>query len=274
MDNRVKPNFSSDIYVHDVSLTFRERPSGKVVLHTDGRLKNGMFYLISGVISLEGNDAALLANSGDIVLMPKHSKYILKHEADSSYVLINFDLSEACGNDLPLWKIPILVPSSFVSREVIDLFFDAKNAALDDGATTVFKKNAILFGLLSALNSNEDIGLTPSDPLSKKIEPGVKILRKHYLENIPVTELAAACYISASMFRRLFGLCYGMSPIKYRNLLRIKKADELIDSGDYTVSEIALLAGFASESYFCRYYKKMTGKTPTDIRRRKNGGQN
>ena len=88
------------------------------------------------------------------------------------------------------------------------------------------------------------------------------MLENRYLENFEVGELANACYMSVSNFRKLFVASFGVSPIQYRNRLRLKHAEILLEEGCHTVSEIALLSGFLSESYFCRLYKKMMGRTP------------
>ena len=90
------------------------------------------------------------------------------------------------------------------------------------------------------------------------------MLRKNYLENLSIPELAAACNISVSSFRALFTECYGMSPIQYRNRLRIKRAKTLLADGGYTVAEVAAESGFYNVSYFIRFYKKTVGETPSE----------
>lgn len=65
-------------------------------------------------------------------------------------------------------------------------------------------------------------------------------------------------YISAN-FRRAFG-----KPLhRYLLELRIIKAVALLEDGGMSVAEAAEEVGFSGANYFSRYYKKMTGKTPT-----------
>ena len=44
--------------------------------------------------------------------------------------------------------------------------------------------------------------------------------------------------------------------MKYINDLKLKRAKELLNSGFYTVSDVATQAGFFDLSYFSRFFKK------------------
>jgi len=63
-------------------------------------------------------------------------------------------------------------------------------------------------------------------------------------------------------FRRLFREYTGMSPIDYRNDLRLKNARAMLASGEYNVTEAAEASGFSNLPFFIRLYKKKFGHTP------------
>jgi AraC-like DNA-binding protein len=46
--------------------------------------------------------------------------------------------------------------------------------------------------------------------------------------------------------------------------MRINYAKELIKSGEYSITEIAIISGFCDVSYFSREFKKAIGVTPKD----------
>nr|WP_314896733.1 AraC family transcriptional regulator [uncultured Flavobacterium sp.] len=54
-----------------------------------------------------------------------------------------------------------------------------------------------------------------------------------------------------------------MSFGEYIRKLRIEKAIQLMQSSQYSLSEIAYLTGFSDQSHFNRIFKKHSGKTPT-----------
>ena len=68
--------------------------------------------------------------------------------------------------------------------------------------------------------------------------------------------------------RQLFGKHFGTSPLKYRNMLRIRRAKQLLEDGNCTVTEAAYDSGFENIGYFCECYKKITGETPKQTKQR------
>ena len=92
-------------------------------------------------------------------------------------------------------------------------------------------------------------------------------IENNYLENTHVSELAKMCHVSEGTFRRLFMEYKGETPVKYRNKLRIKKAFELLKSGEYTVAEAAEAAAIPDAAYFSKLFKKFMGFNPSEIGR-------
>jgi AraC-like DNA-binding protein len=66
-------------------------------------------------------------------------------------------------------------------------------------------------------------------------------------------------YLSREFSKYFENLSFG----EYIRKLRIEKAMHLIESTDYSLTEIAYLTGFSDQSHFTRIFKKQTGKTPT-----------
>ncbi|MCI8801551.1 AraC family transcriptional regulator [Acetatifactor muris] len=95
-----------------------------------------------------------------------------------------------------------------------------------------------------------------------------------YLQTHPDTrecleELAGRFYISKSYLSRIFKEVTGFGVNEYTNIVRVKKAQNLLIYGDYSVTEISELLGFESITYFERVFKKYTLYTPLRYRREK-----
>ena len=56
--------------------------------------------------------------------------------------------------------------------------------------------------------------------------------------------------------------------MQYRDSIRLYYAKEYLNSGYYTVSEIAEKCGFDDVSYFVRFFKKRTGTPPGAYKKR------
>ena len=104
-----------------------------------------------------------------------------------------------------------------------------------------------------------------------QIAEGVRMLEQTYLENLPIEKYAAESHVSVNTFRSVFQKQFGMSPVKYRNYLRIERAKELLSEGCFTVAEVAYASGFENIGYFCRYYRQFTGEAPGQTKRKYTG---
>ena len=80
--------------------------------------------------------------------------------------------------------------------------------------------------------------------------------------NLNKTEVANALSVSVSTLTRAFERCSGYSFVEYLTSVRLDKAQQLLSSGKYRVSEVAQLCGFADAGYFSRVFKKAFGTSP------------
>ena len=98
----------------------------------------------------------------------------------------------------------------------------------------------------------------------ESIAPGIELLDS--ARDLSVSELAAACSVSAGCFRRLFKEYSGKTPIEYRLDLKFSRARSMLAESDTRVADIAALLGFESSAYFCRLFKRKFGITPSGFR--------
>ena len=78
--------------------------------------------------------------------------------------------------------------------------------------------------------------------------------------------LARKAGLSPSRFNAVFRESLGVAPKVYLGNLRIRKASSLLISSDRAVYEIANECGFNSSCYFCRFFAKSTGMSPSAFR--------
>ncbi|TLV02132.1 chromate resistance protein ChrB domain-containing protein [Dyadobacter luticola] len=85
---------------------------------------------------------------------------------------------------------------------------------------------------------------------------------------LSLTELSESlavnpAYVSRTFARYFDDLSFG----EYIRKLRIDKAIQLLESTNYSLTEIAYLTGFSDQSHFTRIFKKQIGKTPSEHRK-------
>lgn len=80
--------------------------------------------------------------------------------------------------------------------------------------------------------------------------------------DLSVNDLAAAVYMSRSnLFRRLKAL-YGITPNEYLRRKRLLFAAALLRQNRYTISDVCVMVGFSSPSYFASCFRKQFGILP------------
>ncbi|MDR2914270.1 MAG: response regulator [Tannerella sp.] len=81
-----------------------------------------------------------------------------------------------------------------------------------------------------------------------------------------IEDLAEAMNMSRAVFYRKIKSLMGVSPVEFVKDMRIKRAVQLMDTGKYSISEIAYMTGFTTPQYFSKVFKSVMGCTPKDYR--------
>lgn len=91
------------------------------------------------------------------------------------------------------------------------------------------------------------------------------VVEKNLLnENFDMEHLAEELMISRSQLHRKIKSISGTTTSEFVNLVRIKKAVELIENGNYLFNEVAYQVGFSNQSYFNKCFKKVYNVTPRE----------
>lgn len=95
-----------------------------------------------------------------------------------------------------------------------------------------------------------------------QIAAALDYVRMEYTRAIRVEELAQACHMSETHFRRIFEASMNMSPVDYINLVRIQSACDLMKKTNDSMDIVAQKVGFATTSTFNRNFKKFLDTSP------------
>ncbi len=105
--------------------------------------------------------------------------------------------------------------------------------------------------------------LTSCDPATAKFRD---FIEANFLNDWPLEQFAKEFAVSLTAFKSQFNQVYNTSPRAWINERRLRYADELLRTSKMRIIEIAITAGFSSQSYFTQAYKSRFGVTPTKAR--------
>ena len=91
-------------------------------------------------------------------------------------------------------------------------------------------------------------------------------INRNFTRELSLTQLSEYVYANPSTLSSEFNAGVGMSLSEYVTGLRVRHAQKLLDTTDFSVPEIAQRAGFASAKYFREQFKRQTGLSPQGYR--------
>lgn len=94
-------------------------------------------------------------------------------------------------------------------------------------------------------------------------------VQQNFSEKITIDAISKSGAVNRNRCCELFKQYVRQSPNTYLNHYRLLKSCEMLEKTKRTISEIAMLSGFQSPSYFTQYFHKTFGVTPK-IYRQKN----
>ena len=206
------------------------------------------------------------AKNGDIVYCPFGGKYKFEliSPPDSDYfgkvktLCVNFNMVRPDKKIITLSRKPIKVVD-FKSAQLENDFFDISKYAL--------KPMIRKYKLCKIMKTIIDIYSNNSGNFSL-LRQAVKYIEEHYAENFKISFMAEKFNMSESYFRKLFRDFTGLSPVEYRNGLRVEHAKELLSRNAVSVSEVALAVGIEDQFYFSRIFKESEGVSPLRYKKR------
>lgn len=114
--------------------------------------------------------------------------------------------------------------------------------------------------------------LTPSTPQVTHFDDDfIRNVLRSVEENIQnsafkIDDLAEAMSMSRTVFYRKIKSLVGVSPVDFVKSMRIKRAIQLLEQDEYTVSEVGYMSGFTTPQYFSRVFKEAMGCTPKEYK--------
>jgi AraC family transcriptional regulator len=212
-----------------------------------------------------------IQRAGDLDVMPPTS-YALWHDEGPSVILamrvkpwLLASVAETVGA-----SIPDAGPELHVRDPRVEHIGWALKAELEDaqGGGRLYAESLGVALCVQLLCRYTGKGLRTATSLPKRrIRRAIDYIHTHLDADLSLIELASVSGLSPSHFQAVFKESAGVSVHQYVLRTRVDLAIRLISQGQLPLRDIAAQIGFCDQSHMVRCVRKVTGKTPTVIRR-------
>jgi len=99
--------------------------------------------------------------------------------------------------------------------------------------------------------------------LFDRMQRARQILIENWNKGICLNSVSSQVYMSPYHFHRTFSKAYKKSPLVFHLNVRMKKSKDLLETNKYSVSDVAMLAGYSDIFAFSKAFKKHYGCSPS-----------
>jgi YesN/AraC family two-component response regulator len=93
-------------------------------------------------------------------------------------------------------------------------------------------------------------------------------INKHFQQHLKISDISEKFFISPYYFSRIFKDATGFTFVEYLNSLRVKESQKLLLNTNMKINTICKKVGFGSVSQYNRVFKKITGISPREYRKK------
>lgn len=164
-------------------------------------------------------------------------------------------------------KEPLVVPwfkhlTQADAQQIAHTLQEIKALTYEDQITQM-RKVSFLFHALSEYCQAKD--RSNKEQIHRETERLRSLIQAWAFENTTMARIYNELDLSAAHAEKLFVRTYGITPVGYRNRLRLERARELLVSSKLNVSQVAFAVGFTDPLYFSRVFHKTFGMTPSNV---------
>lgn len=235
--------------------------------YSEGRRVFGLSLAVGGsAVYKFSSGKRYTVSRGEIVFLPADTAYTLTPLGEYYHYTVNFTI-DAQRSVIPFPKDEICVLRAHNEKYYINSFHTLCELWGERSFGNKMRCMAQLYEMLVVF-AEEKFADGLENPTYRRIKPAKDYIDADCTREVSIEILASLCDMSRTNFRRSFHMALGETPMHYRDRLLVAFAKELLSSGFFSVSECAMRCGFEDASYFGRFFKKHTGKSPGEYKAR------
>lgn len=156
-------------------------------------------------------------------------------------------------------------------REIMELIKGECEKKENDYVSMIRALLTVLFVELSRHSELYEMGENRNIFISDHatIDRSMDYINENLCENLTLSDIAAKANLSPNYYCNVFKKLNGVTPWEYITAKRVEKVISRLVTYEGNILELALSCGFNNTANFNRAFKKYTGKTPREYKKRK-----
>lgn len=261
-----QPTGRESILYYPVSLGYFDcKPSYQV--HRNVFSSYLLLVMLTGSLSYQTLKSRGIARAGQVLLLNCNAPHAYSAQGKCSFTFVHFagaqskevyeEIERTIGN-----LIPMSDPNAL--HETIGEMLSRMKA---DHRLNESETSAMIYSMLMKLL--EQSGASGSGTIGNPVvDRAIVYIQSHLTEKLSVEEISSSAGYSPSYFSHMFARETGMSPYQFVVRSRVEHAQQLLKTTRMAVQEIAFQCGFNSAANFCYTFRRLTGLSPHDYRKR------
>ena len=215
---------------------------------------NAMFYILEGSFSLYAEGQRSIVRENDLVCFPADMEF--ERHMISPILFYNVRLEDAEG--MPRG---VVTPQN-TTRMLSTLSYMTHLTPMNGSCQA--ELDHLLEDIFVQLRIERTAEVNDPDPV---VGAAITYFEDNLTKKLELSDVASEVGVSVSGLIQHFKSSLGVTPIKYLNDMRLKKAEALLCSSDFTLGHIAAKCGYDNAFYFSNVFKKEKGISPQEYRR-------
>lgn len=223
-------------------------------------------YIYSGEFYIRNGDRGYLGEAGDLFLLHRGMDHDLMFLSEKKCRKLGMILSGRMLPDLlKLFQLDHVDVIHLPDSKRLDDLFDRIRGTLQNAVSRASCEwnAAYTFGLLQMLSN-----VSKAEPVPAEIARILEFFESHCSEPLNIRRLASEWGMSLPTLNKRFRAALHMTPYQYLLRLRLRRAAYLLQTDEWTIKEIAEMAGYRNPLHFSSEFHRFHGCSPREFRKK------
>lgn len=232
-----------------------------------------LLYATAGEYEIYDEKGSFHLHTGEVCLIPTGKAHAIRSlSTNGEYWCISFSMELISMSDNHFFQQQLAGPMKAGSLILPDKIRPSDQAAKDLDAIIHGTRDQQFIGLMSFW-----LEMLPHCKLNPKthqlnhshgaVEACIRYMDVNYSSHITLAQLAAHVHLHPNYLCAIFKQHSGQTILDYLNTLRIRKARQLLNRGNLSITQVAEQVGFNDTDHFSRTFKSLTGISPSAFKK-------